>query len=60
MASLSDGKIPCCICHKNSIEMPDGATASTSFTCRECSDKIWRRRFIIRERLAVREKHPAL
>jgi len=53
-------RIPCCICAKNSIPRPEGATAQTAFTCRECSDKIWRRRFVIREKLAALEKHPAI
>ncbi|HVA17668.1 MAG TPA: hypothetical protein VMV59_08150 [Candidatus Dormibacteraeota bacterium] len=52
--------LTCCICRSEKIPAPDGATAQTTYTCRECSDKIWRRRFVLRERLAVLEKHPAL
>ena len=43
----------CCVCGSARIPAPDGATAETRFTCRDCSRRIWRRKQTARAKLPV-------
>jgi len=43
----------CRVCESEKIPAPDGATAETRFTCRDCSRRIWRRKQTARAKLPV-------
>jgi len=45
----------CTVCHENSIQAPDGATAMTTFTCRECSMAEMIERHIAEARVGIRK-----
>lgn len=48
--------IPCSICGQNPISTPPLATPETKFTCRYCSERIWRAR--MRERVLAQATEP--
>lgn len=51
-------RIPCCVCAKNSIPRPEGATPATTYTCARCCERMMRARNGEIKRKRRAEAHP--